>query len=141
MVKGRAGSFYAVRDYFDVCPDYAQDPAQRMAEFEQLVQRVRQAGLVPLLDFVPNHVARGYHSVVRPDLDFGIGDDKTKFFDRDNHFFYLVNPPGQKLIAAAPLHWNPAGVVFDGQFAAEDGGPGRPPCATGNNVTIGQSRV
>ena len=141
VVKGRAGSFYAVRDYFDVCPDYAQDPAQRMAEFEQLIQRVRQAGLVPLLDFVPNHVARGYHSVVYPDRDFGSGDDRTKFFARDNHFFYLVTPPGQKLTLARPMHWNPSGVVFDSEFAAEDGSPGRPPRASGNNVTSARPSV
>ena len=96
---------------------------------------------MPLLDFVPNHVARGYHSVVHPDLDFGSGDDKTTFFDRDNHFFYLVTPPGQKLTLARPMHWNPSGVVFDGQFAAKDGSPGRPPRATGNNVTSARPGV
>jgi glycosidase len=141
VVKGRAGSFYAVRDYFDVCPDYARDPASRMAEFEALVRRLRAAGLVPLIDFVPNHVARGYHSVVRPGLDFGTGDDRAKFFGRDNHFFYLVDPPGQKLRLSRPAHWDPPDVVFDGEFAAEDGGPGRPPRATGNNVTSANPSV
>jgi len=141
VVKGRAGSFYAVRDCFDVCPDYARKPANRMAEFKQLVARIRKAGLVPVLDFVPNHVARGYQSVVRPELSFGIGDDRTKFFDASNHFFYLVDPPGQKLVLPRPAHWNPADVAFDGQFAPEDGGPGRPPRATGNNVTSASPRV
>jgi glycosidase len=141
VVKGRAGSFFAVRDYFDVCPDYARDPAARMAEFEALVRRVRAAGLVPLMDFVPNHVARGYHSVVRPDQDFGTGDDLTEFFDPQNHFFYLVDPPGQKLKLARPAHWNPPGVVFSGEFAGEDGSPGRPPRASGNNVTSASPSV
>jgi len=141
VVKGRAGSFYAVRDCFDVCPDYAHDPARRLVEFEQLIGRVRQVGLVPILDFVPNHVARGYQSVVRPDMSFGTGDDRTKFFDPQNHFFYLVDPPGQKLLLPRPAHWNPAGVVFDGQFAPEDGGPGCPPRATGNNVTSASPSV
>src|SRR6266446_4427973 len=134
VVKGRAGSFYAVRDYFDVCPDYALDPAKRLAEFEALIERVHQAGLKALIDLVPNHVARGYHSVVKPRLDFGLGDDTSRFFDPANHFFYLVDPPGRKLRLSKPAHWNPPGVTFDGLFAPEDGSPGRPPKATGNNV-------
>jgi glycosidase len=130
VVKGVAGSMYAVRDYFDVCPDYAADPARRLAEFEALVARAHEAGLRVLIDFVPNHVARGYHSVVRPDLDFGKGDDQAKFFARDNHLYYL---PGTRLRLQHPPGWDPPGVVFDGQFGPEDGGPGRTPKATGNN--------
>jgi glycosidase len=135
VVKGFAGSFYAVRDYFDVCPDYAVSPEHRMTGFEALVARIHDAGMKCLLDFVPNHVARGYGSVVRPDLNFGNGDDTGVFFKRDNHFFYLMEPPGQKLRLSKPSHWNPSGLVFDGEFAREDGAPGRPPKATGNNVT------
>src|SRR3712207_4820858 len=97
VVKGIAGSFYAVRDLFDVCPDYARDPAARLAEFDALVGRVHDAGMRALIDFVPNHVARGYRSVVRPDLNLGDGDDTTRFFAPGNHFFYLVDPPGQAL--------------------------------------------
>ena len=136
VVKGIAGSFYAVRDYFDVCPDYAASLPGRLAEFDSLVGRIHAAGLKALIDFVANHVARGYQSVVKPELSFGEGDDTTQFFRRDNHFFYLVDPPGQKLRLAKPTHWDPpAGVTCDGEFAREDGGPGRPPKATGNNVT------
>jgi glycosidase len=133
VVKGRAGSFYAIRDYFDVCPDYALDPASRMAEFEALVERLHAAGLKVLLDFVPNHVARGYHSVVRPELDFGLGDDQSRFFARDNHFFYLRRNGGQGLRLTKPEYWQPEGVTFDGAFAPEDGSPGHVPKATGNN--------
>jgi glycosidase len=135
VVKGRAGSLYAVRDYFDVSPDYARNPASRLDEFEALVGRIHDAGLKVVLDLVSNHVARGYHSVVKPDLDFGIGDDTSRFFARDNHFFYLVEPPGQRLSLSRPSYWNPAGINFDGAFAPEDGSPGHPPRATGNNVT------
>jgi glycosidase len=135
VVKGRAGSLYAVRDYFDVCPDYAQHPTNRLDEFTTLVGRVHRAGLKALLDLVPNHVARGYHSVVKPELDFGRGDETGEFFARNNHFFYLVNLPGQKLTLSKPESWNPSGVKFDGKFAPEDGSVGRPPKATGNNVT------
>jgi neopullulanase len=120
VVKGRAGSFYAIRDYFDVCPDYAARPAQRMAEFEELLQRIHAAGLEVLIDFVPNHVARGYHSIVRPELNFGRADDQGRFFARDNHFFYLHRPAGQKLRLEKPPHWNPPGVTFDGLYEQED---------------------
>jgi glycosidase len=130
VVKGIAGSLYAVRDYFDVCPDYATNPATRMAEFEALVQRIHQAGMKVLIDFVPNHVARGYHSVVHPQLDFGLGDDQTAFFARDNHFFYL---PGTHLTLRHPSGWAPPGVVFTGKFPPEDGSPGHTPKVTGDN--------
>jgi glycosidase len=134
-VKGRAGSFYAVRDYYDVCPDYANDPANRMAELEALVGRLHAAGLKVMIDLVPNHVARGYGSVVHPELDFGLGDDQTKFFARDNSFFYLADPPGQSLALSRPAGYDPPGIVFDGAFAREDGSAGHVPRATGNNVT------
>jgi glycosidase len=58
VVKGEAGSPYAITDYFDVNPYLADDPAHRMEEFEALVGRVHGAGLKLLIDFVPNHVAR-----------------------------------------------------------------------------------
>jgi glycosidase len=132
VVKGRAGSFFAVRDYFDVCPDYAVDPADRMAEFEALVARLHAAGLRVLIDLVPNHVARGYGSVVRPELDFGAHDDPSVFFSPQNDFFYL--PGGEPLTLCRPSGWRPTGVAFDGRFAREDGGPGRTPRVTGNNV-------
>ena len=66
VVKGRAGSPYAIADYYDVDPDLAVDVKQRMTEFEQLVQRTHEAGLKVIIDFVPNHVARQYHSVCKP---------------------------------------------------------------------------
>jgi glycosidase len=135
VVKGIAGSFYAVRDAFDVCPDYATDPARRLAEFEALVERVHRAGMKVLIDFVPNHVARGYRSLAWGQLNFGSGDDQGKFFDPANHFFYLVDPPGQRLRLSRPDYWTPDGYTFDGLFPPEDGGPGRVPKASGDNCT------
>ena len=134
IVKGRAGSFYAVRDYGDVCPDYASASPARMAEFEALVQRIHDAGLKVLIDLVPNHVSRNY-AAKDPALQFGASDDQSKFFDPKNNFFYLADPPGQRLALTKPQGWNPAGVVFTGAFAPEAGGPGRTPRATGDNVT------
>ena len=135
VVKGIAGSLYAVRDYYDVCPDYAVDPASRMQEFEALIERVHAQELQVAIDFVSNHVSRGYNSAVRPAQSLGYGDDITQFFSKQNHFFYLVEPPRQVLHLSKPWSWNPPGVVFDGHFAPEDGSPGHPPKATGNNVT------
>jgi glycosidase len=130
VVKGIAGSMYAVRDYFDVCPDYAVTPANRMAEFEALVGRVHAAGLKVMIDFVPNHVARGYGSIVKPLDDFGTGDDQSRFFAKDNHFYYL---PGTQLALSHFSGWDPPGVAFDGKFLPEDGSAGHTPKVTGDN--------
>ena len=89
ILKGIAGSPYAIRDYFDVCPDYAVDPKRRLEEFKELLKRCHLAGFQVMIDFVPNHVARSYDSDVRPDLSFGREDNRAVFFDRDNHFYYL----------------------------------------------------
>ena len=89
ILKGRAGSPYAITDYFDVCPDYADDPENRIEEFRALLGRCRKHGLRVVIDFVPNHVARSYSSSVRPDLSFGEGENPDLFFARDNNFFYL----------------------------------------------------
>ncbi len=62
IVKGKAGSPYAIRDYYDVAPELAVDTAHRMDEFKALVERTHKAGLKVVIDFVPNHVARSYHS-------------------------------------------------------------------------------
>lgn len=89
LLKGLAGSPFAVTDLFDVCPDLARDPAQRLAEFKALVQRIHSHGLLVIIDFIANHVARSYDSRLRPDHNFGVLDDRTKFFDPRNNFFYL----------------------------------------------------
>ena len=93
VVKGVAGSFYAVRDYCDVCPDYAVDRTNRMQEFEALVARVHANGLQVIIDLVSNHVSRAYDSVVNPAENLGRGDDVTQFFSIQNNFFYLVGSP------------------------------------------------
>jgi len=89
ILKGIAGSPYAIKDYFDVSPDYAIDPAKRLDEFKALLDRCRAQGLKVIIDFVPNHVARSYESDVKPEHSFGKADDTTAFFARDNHFYYL----------------------------------------------------
>lgn len=94
VVKGIAGSPYAIRDYYDVSPDLARNPAKRMAEFEDCVKRIHAAGMKVILDFVPNHVARQYVPSNQPDgiAALGADDDTTKAFDLNNNFYYL---PGQ----------------------------------------------
>jgi len=117
IVKGSAGSPYAVRDLFDVAADLALDPARRLDEFRALIERCHRAGLAVWLDFVPNHVARSHHSDVRPDLELGEGDDWRVFFARDNHFYYLQpEHPG----GGPPLRLPGAGAPgCDGLFAPE----------------------
>ena len=87
--KGIAGSPYAIKDYFDVSPDYARDPERRLEEFQELLARCAALDLKVLIDLVPNHVARSYASDVRPQDSFGAGDERERFFARDNHFYYL----------------------------------------------------
>ena len=95
IVKGRAGSPYAITDYYDVDPDLAVDVKQRMKEFEQLVLRTHDAGLKVIIDFVPNHVARQYQSICKPKKvkDLGETDDSMMGFDPQNNFYYC---PGQR---------------------------------------------
>ena len=97
VVKGRAGSPYAVKDYYNVDPDLADDVNQRLAEFEALIQRTHDAGMQVIIDIVPNHVARDYQSLSAPEgvEDFGASDDTSVEYARDNNFYYL---PGQDFI-------------------------------------------
>lgn len=105
LLKGLAGSPYAIKDYFDVCPDYAEKPDQRLSEFKSLLDRVHKHRIRVLIDFVPNHVARSYKSDIKPDLNFGTkgnggaGDDTSLFFSPRNNFFYLSPDTG-----GPPLH-------------------------------------
>ena len=71
IVKGRAGSPYAICDYYDVNPYLADVPEARMQEFEELIKRVHDAGLKIIIDFVPNHVARDYGKV-RPTAGYPV---------------------------------------------------------------------
>ncbi|MBO5548179.1 MAG: alpha-amylase family protein [Prevotella sp.] len=95
VVKGKAGSPYAITDYYDVDPDLAVDVNKRMQEFEQLVERTHAAGLKVVIDFVPNHVARQYHSICKPKgvEDLGEGDNPQHGFDPQNNFYYC---PGER---------------------------------------------
>jgi len=90
IVKGRAGSPYAVKDYYNVNPDLAENVENRLQEFEALVKRTHDTGLKVIIDIVPNHVARNYQSLTNPEgtKDFGAEDDKTVSYHVDNNFYY-----------------------------------------------------
>ncbi len=90
IVKGKAGSPYAITDYYDVDPDLATDVPNRMAEWEALIERTHNAGMKVIMDFVPNHVARQYQSICKPDdvHDLGEDDDTTMHFSTANNFYY-----------------------------------------------------
>lgn len=91
VVKGKAGSPYAIKDYYDVDPDIAVNVNDRIDEFEALVDRTHDNGLGVIIDFVPNHVSRQYLSDAKPRgvEDFGVGDDRNRFFERNNNFYYI----------------------------------------------------
>lgn len=135
ILKGIAGSPYAIKDYFDVCPDYADDPDQRLEEFKALLARCNGHGFKVIIDFVPNHVARCYESDVRPELSFGAEDDCGVFCGWDNHFFYLQpQHPG----GGAPLKLPTAGRPgCSGRFAPETSF-GR---VTGNNAVTWEPSI
>lgn len=105
VVKGKAGSPYAIADYYDIDPDLAVDVTHRMDEFEALVARTHAAGMKVIIDFVPNHVAREYHSVCRPEgvADLGETDDSGKHFD--SRIIFII-APGSRL----PVLWHPQPV-------------------------------
>ncbi len=121
VVKGRAGSPYAIKDYYDIDPDLAVNVKQRMKEFNALLKRTHQAGLKLVIDFVPNHVARQYNSDAHPKgvKDLGEDDDTTKAFAPNNNFYYLE---GQT------LHTN-----FDTERRAKQPYSEYPAKATGND--------
>ncbi|MGB3616898.1 MAG: alpha-amylase family glycosyl hydrolase [Catalinimonas sp.] len=136
VVKGRAGSPYAIKDYYDVNPDLAADVPNRMREFEALVARTHDAGLGVLVDFVPNHVARHYQSDAKPEgvRDFGADDDPTRAFAPNNNFYYL---PGQDFRPPAgyvPLGGQPYPTA-DGAYAE------RPAKVSGNGAATTQPRA
>lgn len=93
VVKGRAGSPYAVKDYYNVNPDLAVNPANRLQEFEALIARTHKAGLKLIIDIVPNHIARKYEGKNNPEgvRDFGADDDVNVEYKRDNNFYYIPN--------------------------------------------------
>ena len=95
VVKGRAGSPYAIADYYDIDPDLAEDVPNRMKEFEALVERVHQTGMKVIIDFVPNHVAREYKSICKPEgvKDLGEEDDTSMHFSTKNNFYYCWGQP------------------------------------------------
>ncbi|QIL42620.1 alpha-amylase [Pedobacter sp. HDW13] len=134
VVKGRAGSPYAIRDYYDVDPDLAVDVKNRMKEFEALVKRTHAKNLKVIIDFVPNHVARSYHSYAKPKnvVDFGAQDDVTKGFSPKNDFYYI---PRQKFqVPQYEPKQTSVAVLQDGTF---DENPAK---ATGNNVFAAQPK-
>jgi len=129
VVKGRAGSPYAIKDYYDVAPDLAEDVANRMAEWEALIKRTHDHGLKVIMDFVPNHVARQYASDAKPDgvRDLGEDDDPTQAWSIDNNFYYLPGTEFQVPDGHTPLGDSTANNE-DQRFTES------PAKVTGNNV-------
>ncbi|OHX66142.1 alpha-amylase [Flammeovirga pacifica] len=117
VVKGRAGSPYAIKDYYDVNPDMSVNVDQRLEEFEALIKRTHDQDLKVIIDFVPNHVAREYYSDKKPKgvKDLGEGDNLKKGFAPNNNFYYL---PNESFVV--PQDYKPLGgdkfPLADGKF-------------------------
>lgn len=121
VVKGRAGSPYAVKDYYSVNPDLAVDVSRRLEEFEALIERTHKHDMKVLIDIVPNHIARNYQSLAKPDgvEDFGVNDDTSVEYRRDNDFYYVVGESFK--VPEAQNGYQPLGgeshPLADGKFA------------------------
>lgn len=125
VVKGEAGSPYSISDYYSVSCDLAEDPAKRMEEFDSLVARTHDCGMKVIIDFIPNHVARQYETIVGDKTEqLGINDDTTVEFSPNNNFFYM---PGQSLDLSA--------IIANSTYSEE------PAKASGNDVFSNKPRV
>jgi len=120
VVKGKAGSAYAIKDYYDVDPDLAENVENRMAEFEDLVKRTHKAGMKVIIDFVPNHVAREYHSDAKPAgvVDLGQNDHAQWAFSPLNNFYYLPNQAFLPQFYVKGYNEFPAKATGNDQFTA-----------------------
>jgi len=120
VVKGRAGSPYAVKDYYNVNPDLAVDPANRLEEFKALIERTHKHGMKVLIDIVPNHVARQYEGKNNPEgvTDFGFNDDTSVEYAVNNNFYYI--PEQAFKVPISENNYQPLGGEYhpkaDGQF-------------------------
>lgn len=96
IVKGEAGSPYAIKDYYDIDPDLVEDVNNRIGEFQALIERTHAAGLKVIIDFVPNHVSREYRSDAKPSDVKSLGEEDRvdEAFSSQNNFYYF---PGKEL--------------------------------------------
>lgn len=132
VIKGKAGSPYAITDYYDVDPDMAADVPERMSEYESLIKRTHAVGMKVVMDFVPNHVAREYHSICAPQGVEGLGDGDNRdwHFSTSNNFYYCWGQsfePDFDLAhdsdgnAVTPYHEHPAKATGNDVFSARPG--------------------
>jgi glycosidase len=128
LIKGRAGSPYAVKDYYDVDPDLAVDVNNRMNEFESLIERTHNNDMKVIMDFIPNHLARFYSSDSTPKGEkvFGERDDLSCAFNPKNNFYYL---PDKELMLPGDIYNRFAALLVNSEPFIE-----RPAKATGNDV-------
>ncbi|TYA69920.1 alpha-amylase family glycosyl hydrolase [Seonamhaeicola marinus] len=139
VVKGRAGSPYAVKDYYNVNPDLAVNVENRLEEFKALIKRSHNAGLKVIIDIVPNHVARNYKGLTNPEgvTDFGAEDDKTVTYHVNNNFYY--NPDESFKVPNWDNNYSPLGQekhpLKDGEF---DEAPAK---WTGNGSRLSQPNM
>ena len=134
IVKGRAGSPYAVKDYYNVNPDLAENPANRLDEFKELIGRCHQIGLKVIIDIVPNHVARNYQSISKTSgiSDFGSNDDTSMVYHRNNNFYYN---PGEYYKTP---EWLDGYQVLGGNYCSENTYIEYPAKWTGNGSRLSQ---
>ena len=120
VIKGNAGSPYAIKDFYDVDPDLAENVTNRMEEFEALIRRTHEAGLKAIIDFVPNHTARQYHSDMKPNgvKDIGENDNPDWAFSPLNNYYYIPNEQLRPMFNTEGYDEYPAKATGNDQFTA-----------------------
>jgi glycosidase len=68
--KGSLGSYYSVRDYYGVNPEFGT-----LDEFRALVRKIHELGMHVIIDWVPNHSA----------WDNGLTEEHPDWYMRDNY--------------------------------------------------------
>jgi glycosidase len=123
VVKGKAGSPYAITDYYDIDPDIASNVNERMEEFVGLVSRTHRAGMKVIIDFVPNHVAREYHSIKKPlgVKDLGEDDNTNVGFSPQNNFYYCPGKSFEPYFDKGTYEETPAKATGNDRFDNKPG--------------------
>lgn len=98
VVKGKAGSPYAITDFFELDPDLSKHPEKRWDSFSKCLDRIHAQGLAVVIDFIPNHTARQYSSKKGKEIlgwDLGEEDNIQQAFHPQNNYYYLPEKPLQ----------------------------------------------
>lgn len=101
--KGTLGSYYAVRDYKGVNPEFGN-----IDDFRKVVKAAHDNGMKVIIDWVPNHSGRD-NAWVKNHPDWYVRNDKGEMFGpydwTDVYKFDYSNPEMRKAMTDAMAFW------------------------------------